>query len=403
MKKLLTIALCFAAVGSLSAQKVAVQQAKKLSGKNDKLTEARSLIKEAMSNPETQNDAETYFIAGKIEMDAYDNAKKAKAINPNDASVADMGNNLIQAYQYFLQALPLDQQPNAKGQIKPVVTKDIYKTLASHAEDFFNLGADAFNAKQFYPTAYQAFMTFGDLSAVPEIAKLYAFNPEMVANSYFNAGLSAYSGNQVEESAAAFRKARENGYPHPESYIYEIACWQNIQNDESRAAEAQQNIMEVAQAGFKEFGIEQPVFLNNLINVYVMNNDFDQALAILTPVIEQNPNNGSLLGLRGFVYDRAGNDQASEADYRAAAQKEEIDFETLKNVSKKLLKVGTEQLNQIEGNSAENQAQRAAIKNNYFVVAQEAVERAGSINPNDPELEGIMERIEYAISLISPN
>lgn len=56
MKKILTFALCLAAAGSISAQKQVVDQANKLAGKNDKITEARDLIKQAAANPETQND-----------------------------------------------------------------------------------------------------------------------------------------------------------------------------------------------------------------------------------------------------------------------------------------------------------------------------------------------------------
>ncbi len=47
MKKILTFALCLAAAGSISAQKQVVDQANKLAGKNDKITEARDLIKQA--------------------------------------------------------------------------------------------------------------------------------------------------------------------------------------------------------------------------------------------------------------------------------------------------------------------------------------------------------------------
>lgn len=52
MKKFLTFALCMAAVGSMSAQKAVVDQAQKLAGKSDKISEARALINQAIANPE---------------------------------------------------------------------------------------------------------------------------------------------------------------------------------------------------------------------------------------------------------------------------------------------------------------------------------------------------------------
>ena len=400
MKKLLSVAVCLAAVGGMFAQKAAVEQAKKLSGKADKLTEARSYINDAMQNPETQNDPQTYFIAGKIEWDAFDNGQTIKMINPDDPSANGvvLGDELLAGYGYFLKALPLDSLPNEKGQVKPKYAKDIVNKISGHYNDFFGAGADYFNAKN-YPKAYEAFMIFGDLPETGLLNKSVIVDPAQVSTAYFNAGLSAYSGNLVDESAEAFRKARLAGYEQPECYIYEIACWQNIaQTDEARQAESQQHIMEVAKAGYEKFGVEQPVFVNNLINNYVIEGNFDGALAELDPIIAANPENPGLYGLRGFVYDRKGDDAASEADYRKAASLPDVDFETLKNVSKKLFRVGTTKLNEVEGSSPEANAARQEIKTNYFDAARQYAEQAGTMNPNDDDLLNIIESLDYAIT-----
>ena len=109
MKKMLTMALCLAAVASAGAQKANVEGAKKLSGKFDKIEEARNLIKQAMQNPETQNDANTYYVAGKIEFDAYDKGLQAAMINPEDPSANPeaMAQELLNGYDYFLKALQI--------------------------------------------------------------------------------------------------------------------------------------------------------------------------------------------------------------------------------------------------------------------------------------------------------
>lgn len=69
MKKILTLALCLTAVGSMSAQKENVDQAAKMSGKIDKIADARALINQAKENPATANDVRTYYVAGKLEFD----------------------------------------------------------------------------------------------------------------------------------------------------------------------------------------------------------------------------------------------------------------------------------------------------------------------------------------------
>lgn len=401
MNRFLTLALCVAAIGTASAQKANVDQAAKLSGKTDQLNQARSLIKQAMENPETQNDARTYYIAGKIEFDAYDNATKAKMINPNDASAqgTSMADELLQGYKYFLKALPLDSLPDEKGKVKPKFSKDMIGKIGGHANDFFTAGADYFNNKDYYPQAYEAFMIYGDLPESGMLGKMAELiDPSQIATSYFNAGLSAYSGNAVDESAKAFRKARLAGYDDPNCYIYEIACWQSIaQKDESRMKEAQSKILDVAKAGNEKYGLAQPIFINNMINSIVTDGKIDEALAELNKIIEANPDNANLYGLRGYVYDRAEKDSESEADYRKAASLPDVDFETLKNASKKIFRVGTSKWNNLEGVSPETTAARQDIKTNYFETAKQIAEKAQAMQPDDSDIQNVLESINYAL------
>lgn len=401
MNRFLTLALCVAAIGTASAQKANVDQAAKLSGKTDQLNQARSLIKQAMENPETQNDARTYYIAGKIEFDAYDNATKAKMINPNDASAqgTSMADELLQGYKYFLKALPLDSLPDEKGKVKPKFSKDMIGKIGGHANDFFTAGADYFNNKDYYPQAYEAFMIYGDLPESGMLGKMAELiDPSQIATSYFNAGLSAYSGNAVDESAKAFRKARLAGYDDPNCYIYEIACWQSIaQKDESRMKEAQSKILDVAKAGNEKYGLAQPIFINNMINSIVTDGKIDEALAELNKIIEANPENANLYGLRGYVYDRAEKDTESEADYRKAASLPDVDFETLKNASKKIFRVGTSKWNNLEGVSPETTAARQDIKTNYFETAKQIAEKAQAMQPDDSDIQNVLESINYAL------
>lgn len=398
MKKVLTLALCMAAVGTMSAQKAVVDQASKLAGKNNQIGNARNLIKQAMENPETKNDVRTYYTAGKIEFEALDNATKTKMIKPDDPIASDqaMADEAINGYKYFVMALPLDSLPNEKGQIKPKYSKEMLGKISGHANDYFTAGATYFNDKK-YPEAYEAFYIYGNLPSTGYMGKAAEMmDPQMIATSFFNAGLSAYSANMVDKSAEAFRKARLNGYDQKESYIYEIACWQNIaQNDSTRAAEAQKNIMEVAMAGNERFGMEEPVFLNNMINTMVMDKRFDEAIAEIEKLISANPDNGDLYGLRGFVYDRMNEDGKSEADYRKAAELSTSSFETLKNSAKKIFRVGTEKWNEIDPTAADSEAARQNIKKNYFEASKAIVEKAATMNPTDPDLQNIMESIQY--------
>lgn len=398
MKKILTFALCVAAAGSMSAQKQVVDQAQKLAGKNDKIAEARGLIQQAASNPETQNDARTYFVAGKIEYDAFDNSFKKQMINPNDPSVKplEMGEQLINGYNNFMKALSLDSVPNAKGEIKPKFSKDIASRLSGHFNDYFNAGGSFYNEKKFYPEAYEAFMIYGQMPSKPYASKEVKATPDSVVNTaFFNAGISAYAGNNLEAGANAFKHARLNNSDNPQNYIYELACWQYLAGqDSTKVDRAKNEILEIAQAGHKKFGLTQPIFVNNLINSLVLDNKIDEALAEVNTLVAANPENASLYGLRGYVNDRKGDDEASVEDYKKAASLPEVDFETLKNAAKKIFKVGTQKWNNIEGATPE---QRNEIKTKYFQYAKDITDKAKAMNAEDSDLQYVIENIDYAL------
>lgn len=398
MKKILTLALCLTAVGSMSAQKESVDQASKLSGKIDKIAEARALINQAKENPATANDVRTYYVAGKIEFDAFDEAFKKRAINPEDPAVniLDMGMELINGYNEFLKALPLDSVPNDKGQIKPKHSKDMVGKINSHHNDYFNYGGEMFNNKHYYPEAYDAFMIYGDIASQPWADKnIQAVPDSMVALAYHYAGIGAFSGNNLNDALKAFGKARKAGITDPQNYVYEIACWQNLVLRDSTLEEtAKREIENVAREGYNNFGISNPLFINNLVNSLLQQNRYDDAVALISEQLGKTPNQPFLYGLRGYVNDRKGDDEASIADYRKAADFENADIETLKNASKKIYTTGTVKWNAIEGNQPEA---RQNVKTNYFEAAKAIAERAKALDPSDSDVQYILDNINYAL------
>jgi tetratricopeptide (TPR) repeat protein len=398
MKKILTLALCLTAVGSMSAQKENVDQAAKMSGKIDKIADARALINQAKENPATANDVRTYYVAGKLEFDAFDEAFKKRAINPDDPAVntLDMGTELINGYNEFLKALPLDSVPNEKGQIKPKHSKDMVSKINGHHNDYFNYGGEMFNNKHYYPEAYNAFMIYGDIPSQPWADKAVKAVPDsMVALAYHYAGIGAFSGNDLNAALKAFEKARNAGITDPQNYVYEIACWQNlVLRDSTLENKAKTEIENVARDGYEKFGISNPLFINNLVNSLLQQSRYDDVVALIGNQLDKTPDQAFLYGLRGYVYDRKGDDEASLADYRKAASIETADIETLKNAAKKIYTTGTEKWNAIEGNQPEA---RNDVKVNYFEAAKAIAERAQQMDPADSDVQYILENINYAL------
>lgn len=397
MKKILTFALCLTAVGTMSAQKEAVDQAAKLSGKIDKVAEARSLIKQASEDPATANDVRTYFVGGKVEYDAYDEAYKKRAINPNDESVnlVDMGNQLINGYNMFMKALPLDSVPDEKGKVKAKHSKDMIGRINGHYNDYYNMAGELFNNKHYYPEAYNAFMIYGDLPTKAFADKNVKATPDTTrALAYYYAGIGAYSGNALQDALVAFEKARKAGITEPQNYVYEIACWQNLsKNDSTLEEQAKKEIENVARYGYEQYGISNPLFINNLVNSMILSDRNEEALALVNDAIAKN-DVPFLYGLRAYINDRKGDEAASLADYRKAASFDNADVETLKNAAKKIYTAGTVQLDKID---RANPEARNQVKAEYFEQAKALVDRARTLAPGDGDLDYILDSIQYAL------
>lgn len=400
MKKVLSLAVCILAVcGGIHAQKKTVDAAQKLAGNPAKIEEARELIAEAMANPETADDARTYYVAGLIEDGLFDNSYKRLALNRNDPSVDQnaMYDAVIKSYNYFLKALPLDQKPNEKGQVKPKYTKDMANKIVSHQGDYFDAGSVYFNNKKYYPEAYEAFMLYGNLPEIKELGKALPQIPDSVrATAFFNAGLGAYFGNDVEKSAEAFALARKYNYSKPEAYSYAIACYQNMaQRDSTKVNYAADKIFEVAKEGYAAFGMKEPIFLSNVINTLTFDKKYDEAIEILNKEVASNPENPAIYSLLGFVYDRSGNEEKAEENYRKVVTLPTAQFDDLKRAARKLATIGTEKYNLIEGNSAEAREKRLEVKTKYFEEALKIAEKANEMKPNDSGIENIIESMQY--------
>lgn len=398
MKKILTMALCLTVAGTMSAQKFAVDQAEKLSGKADKIAEARSLLKQAAENPETANDVRTYYTGGKVEYAAYDDAYKKLAINQNDPSLdfGAMGEELVNGYNQYLKALPFDSVPNVKGEIKPKYAKKMISEMLGHYNDYYQIGGMMLNKKLYTPTAYELFTIHASMADQPWASKqVKAVHDTIRANSYYLAGRVAHAANMVPEAIAAFQNARKLGYTNSENDLYELSCWQSIAaNDSTQEAKAKEEIEKVARHGYETYGLGQDLFFKNLVISAAQQNKFDEALGLLNTEIAKNPELSWLYGVRSYVYELQGNDEAAITDYRKAASFENADFDTLRVAAGKLLNAGAEKWDAV---SSTDKAAREAIRAEYWIPAKAIAERAKNLKPDDRRILNIIDRIDYVL------
>ncbi|MDL2265822.1 hypothetical protein LJC43_05540 [Parabacteroides sp. OttesenSCG-928-G21] len=128
MKRVLFfITLCVAvSTTALFAQTKSVNRAESLAkSRTPNFAEARTLIQEALQNPETKDDAKAWYVAGYIEDRQFD-AERTKELLGQTPNQAVMYEALSKVWPYFQKAYELDQLPDSKGKVNPKNTKKYY-------------------------------------------------------------------------------------------------------------------------------------------------------------------------------------------------------------------------------------------------------------------------------------
>ena len=300
---LLTVALCIVAMGSF-AQKKAVNEAQSLA-KGDKAdyTEARNLIQGALQNPETKDDAKTWFVAGFIE-DQQFSAERTKQILGQQPNEPVMFDALFRILPYFEKSLELDQMPDQKGKIKPKYTKDIKGILSANHVYYFNGGAYYFDERD-YKKAYDFFEQYLKISDMPIFkGEKVAERDSVYMTVQFYAAVAATQVGDPQIAIAALERAKGTDYRTND--IYQYLYYEYDQMKDSV------NMEKTLKEGMAKFPDEK-YFILNLINNYIYSNRNEQALEYLDAAIAKDPTSAQLYDVKGRVYEIGFNDYENAA------------------------------------------------------------------------------------------
>lgn len=312
MKKFSFLGLCLLAIGSASAQTNLVKEVERtIKGDNVDFEAVRAQIAPALTNDETKNDAQAWYVAGKLEFACYDNLFAKKTIG-QDVDSKSVGDALINGYRLYMTALPLDTVINEKGKVKTKYSKDIVKTIASHYNDFDNAARFLWEAQDF-EGAYTAWDIFLKLPNNPSIAKsLTVPHDSIMGELAYNQALAAWQANKLDSALTAFDYARSKGYNKKNLYDYAISvAAQSMKNDVVYA---------LAADAFKYYGKEDGKYIQIVINGYIEAKDFDKAKATIEEALATDPQNGELYDVMGIIYDSQKDNEKAMECYKKAIE-----------------------------------------------------------------------------------
>ena len=337
---LLTVALCVAASASFAQKKVVNEAQSIAKGSNADFGEARTLIKGALENPETKDDAKTWYVAGFIE-DQQFNAERAKQILGQQPNEPVMYEALYGILPYFQKAYELDQLPNEKGKVKPKYTKDIKSILSANHVYLFNGGAYYFD-KQEYKKAYDFFNQYVEISELPMFAGTQTAEKDSTFMTVqFYAAAAASLAKDSRLAIAALERAKNT--PYRQYDVYQYLCYEY---GEARTAQDSVMLEKTFEEGMQVFP-DSAFFLNNLINTYIYSNRNEKALEMLNVAIQKNPNDANLYNVMGRVYETGLKDYANaEKNFQIALEKDPNLTNALSNIGRIYYNQGVNKLSE---------------------------------------------------------
>ena len=337
---LLTVALCVAASASFAQKKVVNEAQSIAKGSNADFGEARTLIKGALENPETKDDAKTWYVAGFIE-DQQFNAERAKQILGQQPNEPVMYEALYGILPYFQKAYELDQLPNEKGKVKPKYTKDIKSILSANHVYLFNGGAYYFD-KQEYKKAYDFFNQYVEISELPMFAGTQTAEKDSTFMTVqFYAAAAASLAKDSRLAIAALERAKNT--PYRQYDVYQYLCYEY---GEARTAQDSVMLEKTFEEGMQVFP-DSAFFLNNLINTYIYSNRNEKALEMLNVAIQKNPNDANLYNVMGRVYETRLKDYANaEKNFQIALEKDPNLTDALSNIGRIYYNQGVNKLSE---------------------------------------------------------
>ncbi len=313
MKKIVLMGLGVAACLGATAQNNLVKEVERdMKSNPENYQKNIERLKPAFTNPETQNGAYAWFVAGKGGMDYYDKAEGFRAIGKatDDKAAAHA---LLDAYGYLKTSIQKDTVVNEKGKVKTKYSKDIVKLVQGHYNDVNAAGVMLWGAQD-YNGAYDAWELYTSLPFDPIFGANAPAAPadSTLSDIHYNKALAAWQAERLEDALNSFDKALALGYNGKNIYDYAISVAYNMNNSAKMA--------EYAAKAYPLYGAEDNRYIGYMINDKINNKQYDEAKQMLETYIAADPNNAQLYYVLGILYDSQENAEEATKNYKKAIE-----------------------------------------------------------------------------------
>ncbi len=380
MKKIL-LALAFASMMATGAfaQMSVVKEAAKLVGSNDpqKLMEAFNKLQPALTNPESAQNAETWYLAGKCAFGLYDQLSIMKQMQEGQGQQSDipaeqLADMLMGGFELMRTALPLDSvketnkdgslklDKNGQPKVKTKYSKEITDIMGSHISDVLTFAGDCINNQKYEPAA-KAYNNFFELldSEVAHKANVQ-LSPEDYAQTKFFQGFAQYYSKDYENAYKNISTAVAGGYTENNAAEYKASALDNI-------------LLAKANAG-----------------------DYAAAIRLIDEVLATEPGNAHLYDMKGSVIEMEKGYKAEGVIecYKKAVELDPENADANYNYGRMFYNQAAEA---IDANPTASTAQLVPIVKPFYEQALPYLQKAASLNNENitPQAKRLLDDIDY--------
>ncbi len=285
----------------------------------------RTKLAPAFADETSKNNAQTWFVAAKLELKEFDDLWKKKMLGQS-VDLKTLGNTLISSYDYLMKALPLDSVPEVDkktGEVKidkktgmpKMKTKYSGKIVGLLVENYNPLNmvvSELHNGKE-YDNAIKAYDLCATLPFKSYVdGKLPQPADTIVGELRFFQGIAIWQNDNPKDAIVAFEKARKLGYTKKEAYDYALNCAAQVKDDDKIAA--------IAEEAMPVYGKQDSQYVRILINYYLQKEDFAKANVILDKAIVEEPQNAEFVNLKGNLVEKESSIEEAKPYFEKAVQ-----------------------------------------------------------------------------------
>ncbi len=378
MKRVLFSMVLLMVAGFSFAQVKSVKEAKAIAeeAKPD-FAKAQQLINEALVNPETKDDANTWNTAGLVQKKINEKEnEKAYLRQPYDT--AKSFNSLYNMFEYFLKCDELEQIPNEKGKIKFKYRKGNASTMLMERPNLINGGIYFFNQDN-NKDAFKFFAMYIDAAKSKMLEKEDLMNKDtLLTQIAYYATLAASKDENYQavlKYAPIAAKDKESG-----KYGMEfLAGAYKALNDTT-------NWISTLKEGIQMYP-DYSFFFGHLVDYYSNTGKFDEAMIFADDMIAKDPTNPFFLYVKGYLYQNMKDYDNAIKFYKKTVEADPNYAEAYSNLGLVYCTQGLDYTEKVttDFNDPSYAAEQAKIKK-FYEEARPYYEKARALKPDQRDL-----------------